>query len=250
LNQATNQSQEIYVKIKQLPKKIAGLMFGFTLLLGIGIGSSTTVNAQDRNGDGYQDRRDRNWDRYGNYGGSVELRQTALNAGYNEGVREGINDRQNNRRSSYQNSNAYQRATKDYSRNLGDRDLYRRYFREAFVNGYNVNDQSRYGRDGRDGNRDRNDNTGQDRRGRNWERYGSYGGSYELRQTALNAGYNEAIKQGRTDRQRGRYSDFRNFGAFQKATQDYSSKLGDRELYRRYYREGFENGYTDGYNGG
>ena len=53
----------------------------------------------------------------------------------------------------------------------------------------------------------------------------------------------------RNDRRRGRQTDFRNFSPYQKATQDYSSKLGDRELYRRYYREGFENGYADGYNG-
>ena len=87
-------------------------------------------------------------------------------------------------------------------------------------------------------------------RGRNWDRYGTYGGSYELRQTALNAGYNQGIKDGRNDRRRGRYSDFQNFKDYQKATTDYSSKLGDRELYRRYFREGFENGYSDGYNGG
>ena len=98
--------------------------------------------------------------------------------------------------------------------------------------------------------RARDGNDGQDRRGRNWDGYPNWGGSYELRQTALNAGYNEGIKQGRTDRQKGRYSDVRSFSAYQKATTDYSSKLGDRELYRRYYREGFENGYSDGYNGG
>ena len=86
-------------------------------------------------------------------------------------------------------------------------------------------------------------------RGRNYDGYGNQGGSYELRQTALNAGYNEGIKEGQNDRRRGRQTDFRNLGAYQKATQDYSSRLGDRELYRRYYREGFENGYADGYNG-
>ena len=90
----------------------------------------------------------------------------------------------------------------------------------------------------------------QDRRNQNWDGYPNWGGSFELRQTALNAGYNQGIKEGRNDRQRGRYRDFRSFSAYQKATTDYSSKLGDKELYRRYYREGFENGYSDGYNGG
>src|SRR5438132_9131613 len=82
-----------------------------------------------------------------------------------------------------------------------------------------------------------------------WDGYPNWGGSYQLRQTALNAGYNEGSKQGRNDRKRGRRSNYRDFSAYQNATTDYSSKLGDRELYRRYYREGFENGYEDGWNG-
>src|SRR6266478_9041870 len=61
----------------------------------------------------------------------------------------------------------------------------------------------------------------QNRRGRNWDNYGNYGGSFDLRQTALNAGYNEGLKDGRNDRRRGRQTDFRNLGAYQKATQDY-----------------------------
>src|SRR5207248_2872373 len=86
--------------------------------------------------------------------------------------------------------------------------------------------------------------------GRDWARYGTYGnGSYQLRQTALNAGYNEGAKQGRKDRSRGRWNEPQSFGQYQNATADYNNRLGDRELYRRYYREGFQNGYSDGYNG-
>jgi hypothetical protein len=102
-----------------------------------------------------------------------------------------------------------------------------------------------------DRDRDRNDNRDnrQEQRGRNWDRYGNYGGSYQLRQTALNAGYNEGIKEGRRDRNRRSGSDYRNNSAYRNADKDYSSRLGDKELYRRYYREGYENGYRDGYNG-
>jgi len=96
----------------------------------------------------------------------------------------------------------------------------------------------------------RTDAANQNRRGRHWDQYGNYGGSAQLRQTALNAGYNEGIKQGHSDRNKRNRSDYRSHSAYQKATKDYSSKLGDRELYRRYYREGFDNGYTDGTNGG
>ena len=89
----------------------------------------------------------------------------------------------------------------------------------------------------------------QNRRGRNWDRYGRFGGSFQLRQTALNAGYNNGIQEGRKDRSRGDRFDYRDEGDFQKATEDYSSRLGDKELYKRYFREGFANGYEDGYRG-
>ena len=249
------------MKTNQWPSKIGGAILVSSLLFGIGIALSTTAQAQNpddryaqdrnRNDNGDQNR-GRNWDRYGNYGGSFELRQTALNAGYNEGIKEGRNDRQNGRHSDYRDFNAYQKATKDYSSRLGDRDLYRRYFREAFENGYNAEGYARGGsnRDYRDRDRERQDNGDQNRRGRNGDGYGNYGGSFQLRQTALNAGYNEGIKAGRDDRKKSRQSDYRGISAYQKATSDYSSKLGDRELYREYYREAYENGYNDGYNGG
>lgn len=235
------------MKSLHVPIKIVGLTLGFTLVVG---GSSIAIGHVHPNiGSTNQGRRDRNWDGYPNWGGSFDLRQTALNAGYNEGTKEGRNDRNRGRQSNYEDFSAYRNATKDYSSRLGDRELYRGYFREAFQRGYNTElgipvDRDRNGRD-----RDTDDRRDQNRRGRNWDRYGSYGGSFELRQTALNAGYNEGIKEGRNDRKKGRYSNFQNFSAYKKATKDYSSKLGDKELYRRYYREGFENGYGDGYDG-
>ena len=98
-------------------------------------------------------------------------------------------------------------------------------------------------------NRDQDRDNGRRRRGRDWDGYGRWGGSYELRQTALNAGYNEGIKEGRKDRNKGKGFDFYSKNEFQKATKDYSSRLGDKELYRRYFRQAYENGYTDGYRG-
>jgi hypothetical protein len=239
------------MNIRQLPNKLAGVILGLTLLLGIGVGLSTTGYAQDRYPNGDQNRRGRNWDGYPNWGGSYELRQTALNAGYNEGTREGSNDRARGRHSNYQDFSAYQKATKDYNSRLGDRELYRRYFREAFQSGYNTDGyaQSSPVSDDRYRNRDRNDNGNQNRRGRNWDGYGNLGGSFQLRQTALNAGYNEGMKQGHNDRNRRNGNGFQGQSAYQKATKDYSSRLGDRELYRRYFREAYESGYSDGVNG-
>jgi hypothetical protein len=75
------------------------------------------------------------------------------------------------------------------------------------------------------------------------------GGSFQLRQTALNAGYNEGIKQGQSDRNKRDGNGYQDQSAYRKATKDYSSRLGDRELYRRYFREAYKNGYNDGING-
>ncbi len=87
------------------------------------------------------------------------------------------------------------------------------------------------------------------RRGHGWGNYGGWGGSFKLRQTALNAGYNNGIQEGRRDRQRGERFNFADESDYRSATEDYSSRLGSRSLYQRYFRQGFENGYRDGWNG-
>ena len=81
-------------------------------------------------------------------------------------------------------------------------------------------------------------------------RYGNSGYFDNARQTALNAGYNNGIQEGRKDRQRGDRFEYRDEGDYQSATEDYSSRLGiAREQYRAYCRRGFANGYRAGYNG-
>ena len=117
-----------------------------------------------------------------------------------------------------------------------------------------VTAQSQYpndrdGQDRRDRAQRRNRDYARNRNGRSWDGYPNLGGSFQLRQTALNAGYNEGIKVGRKNRNRGDSYNFQNNSAYQKATKDYGSGLGDRELYRQYYRLAFETGYRDGLNG-
>jgi hypothetical protein len=92
-------------------------------------------------------------------------------------------------------------------------------------------------------------NNGGYNNGRGNDGYGNYGGSFQLRQTALNAGANEGVKEGRRDRERGDRFDYTDESVYREATKDYSSRLGDREAYRRYFREAFVNGYTEGYRG-
>ncbi|HEY9282532.1 MAG TPA: hypothetical protein VIP46_03665 [Pyrinomonadaceae bacterium] len=103
--------------------------------------------------------------------------------------------------------------------------------------------QGRYGGDPRwDG------RTNQGRYG-NYDNYPNYGGDYNSRQTALNAGYNEGIKEGREDRQRGEQFEYRDESDYRSATKDYNSRYGDRGIYQRYFREAFARGYNDGYRG-
>lgn len=149
------------MKSKYLLNKIGGAFFALSLLLGIGIASSATAQAQWQNND--QGRRDRNYenqqrrrnrnrdyndddynrnrrgrdaDGYGNYGGSFQLRQTALNAGFADGAKEGRRDRSRNERYDYTDESDFQKGTRDYSSRLGDRSIYQRYYREAFSHGY------------------------------------------------------------------------------------------------------------------
>lgn len=144
------------MKLEHLQRKIGGAILGLSIIFGVGAALGPTVQAQDRDRDGqYRRERERDRDRnrdydrggrrrgrggddYPNYGGSFQLRQTALNAGYNEGIKEGRNDRRKGRSYEFRNSSSYQKATKDYNSRDGDRELYRQYFRMAFENGYDA----------------------------------------------------------------------------------------------------------------
>jgi len=79
--------------------------------------------------------------------------------------------------------------------------------------------------------------------------YGGYGYNNNFTQTALNAGYNAGIQEGRRDRSRGGYRNVNDFSEYRNANRDYNSRLGDRYTYQQYFRQGFVNGYRDGLNG-
>jgi hypothetical protein len=229
-------------------KGIFGSIFVLSLVFGA---MALTANAQ-RYGS-------RDWNGYPNWGGSYDLRQTALNAGFNEGTSAGQKDNSRGRRGNYNDFTQYRNANKDYSSRLGDRGLYQRYYRVAFEHGYdaavgnppaNGGYNGGYKNNGGYNNGNNNNNDWRNRRtlGRNWGQYGNYGGNANFRQTGLNAGYNEGIAQGRKDRNRGPRN-LNDFSQYRNANKDYNSREGDISLYQRYYREGFENGYYDGLNG-
>lgn len=141
------------MKTNLLAKKVMSFVFGLSLLLGIGLAASSNAQAQyrDPNWQREQTRRQREWERQQrrqqrqsnrdwrdqyNYGGSQQLRQTALNAGYNEGIKEGRKDRSNGDRFEFRDEEDFRNANTDYSSRLGNRSLYQQYFRQGFQNGY------------------------------------------------------------------------------------------------------------------
>lgn len=97
--------------------------------------------------------------------------------------------------------------------------------------------------------RERRQDRREARRGWEYGNYGNWGGSFQMRQTALNAGYNEGIKEGRNDRRRGDRFNFYDESDYRNASKDYNSRFGNRSLYQRFFRQGFENGYRDGWTG-
>jgi len=128
--------------MRKLLTRFGGGLLGLFLLLGIGMAASQTAQAQYRydpypqnRNDRWDRRRDRDWDRY-DRNGSFQLRQTALNAGYNEGIKAGRKDRSHGERFEYRDEGAFRDATRDYSSRLGNKELYRQYFRQGYANGY------------------------------------------------------------------------------------------------------------------
>ena len=86
------------MKANSTQMRISAAVIVWSVLVIVGSSLGPSVQAQypnnevqirrdgrDGRDDRYRNRRGRNWDNYGNYGGSFDLRQTALNAGYNEG---------------------------------------------------------------------------------------------------------------------------------------------------------------------
>ena len=152
----------------------------------------------------------------------------------------------------YWNQDQYRRA--EQQRRERERELQRQRERQTQQGGYydqygNWHSTGSYNNNGyyNNGNNGyyNNGNNGYYNNGsRRWDGYGNQGGSYDLRQTALNAGYNEGLKAGREDRRRGRYGSHN-----PNALKDYNSRMGDRSTYQQYFMQAYQNGYADGFRG-
>ena len=82
---------------------------------------------------------------------------------------------------------------------------------------------------------------------RNAKTGGGIYGTYGRNSIARDNGYQDGVRIGQDDAQRGRAFNFQNSGDYRNADAGYRSQYGNRDLYRSDFRLGFEQGYRDGY---
>ncbi len=180
---------------------------------------------------------------YGYRGGYYrDVERRAYDNGYHEGTEAAQKDIRKGGAFSIERHDEFRDADEGYHRDYGDRDLYRRMFRDGFRAGYSET----------------------------FNRYaGGYGarapvivppavvyperapypggGAYQSR--AADMGYRDGLEVGRNDaRDRESYDPIRS-KRYRSADHDYDRRYGAREEYQRQYREAFQRGYDEGYRG-
>lgn len=120
------------MKSTNLTKKIGGAILGLVMLVGIGVMSSATAQAQWQQWPSNGRNRD---DRYGR-GGNNRGFQVARDRGYQDGLSTGQSDSQRGQNFNPQRSHYYRNAIDGYDRYYGNKEAYKQAYRDAFVRGY------------------------------------------------------------------------------------------------------------------
>jgi hypothetical protein len=199
-----------------------------TLLLAAGVAMASPACAAQIYGSGYSRVVDRDLDR------------RAYDNGFREGVEEGQNDARHNRDFSYQRHNEYRDADQGYHRNDGDREFYRRNYRQGFQAGYTeaFNRNARYDR------RDERVVVPPIVIAPAYPPPATRGGYISV---AAQNGYRDGMEAGRNDaRDRERF-DAARAKRYREGDHDYDRRYGSRDDYKRDYRAAFEQGYRQGY---
>jgi hypothetical protein len=163
-----------------------------------------------------------------------ELERRAYDNGYRDGVKAGEKDTRSRRAYSLERHDDWRDADDGYHREYGDRDFYRRIFRDGFRAGYSET----------------------------FNRYASVypapgsvvipypGSTYPGRvygSRAADIGYRDGLEAGRDDaRDRDNYDPVRS-SRYRSADHDYDNRYGSKDDYKREYRDAFRRGYDEGY---
>lgn len=175
---------------------------------------------------------------YGYPSDRVVVENRAYDVGYREGFEHGRDDARRGRAYDYSRHGDYREADQGYRG--GNRNAYRRIYRDGFVAGY----QDAYrqfsrgsGRDGRWG------------RGYPDSRGGIQGprGDRRFASPAAENGYRDGYEQGRDDARDGDPYDARRAKRYREGDHDYEDRYGSRDVYTREYRDAFQRGYDQGY---
>jgi hypothetical protein len=170
---------------------------------------------------------------------AVRVDNRAYDQGFQEGRRQGQGDARARRSYDYERHREFRDADGGWGRNAGDRNEYRRVYRDGFIAGYN------------DGYRQSANNRYPAYP--NGSRYPDYRGSSvpfgagQYGSQAAANGYRDGVAQGVDDARHGRRFDVNGARRFRDADHDYDGRYGSRDEYARDYRAGFQQGYEEGY---
>ena len=177
-----------------------------------------------------------------------DLQRRAYDSGYRDGVRAGEKDGRKGQSFSYNRHDDWRDADDGYRRDYGDRDFYRRSFRNGFEAGYSES-YNRYAPSyGRyPGNRYPGGTNP------SYPTYPSRPGGIAVPRAGYSPGaqngYRDGLEVGRNDaRDRNRFDPVRS-KRYRDGDHDYDNRYGSRDAYKQDYRSAFQQGYEDGYRG-
>jgi hypothetical protein len=204
---------------------------GLAIALFIGLSSSAAPSAGGQN---------RNDDRAGQYGGSLDARQHGYEHAYRDGADRGRLDRDRKAGYNFKN-NDYQNSARGYEVFFGNKGEYIKGAQQGYKAGYDDGYNGRPGQYGQLYGRPTDGNQGPAPNDvyadRSW-------GSSDM---GFDVGYRDGITAGQQDQGRNARSNYRDSGAYQSADLGYRTGYGDMDAYRQHFRDGFERGYQDGY---
>ncbi len=184
--------------------------------------------------------------------------QYASQVGYQDGFAKGQQDRAQNRQFKYNSGEYWEDATHGYNKQMGPKDNYRQWYRQAFAQGYN---DGYYGRAGGYGpyGPPVNGPYGYNGPYNNGPVYqsGPYPGQYPYgapvyqgnmpNDPAFQYGYRDGVTYGQGDARNGRgFNDHRG-DAYHHATDGYNGSYGDKDDYQKRYRQAYIQGYRAGW---
>ncbi len=182
--------------------------------------------------------------------------QYASQNGFQDGFAKGQQDRAQNKQYKYNSGENWEDATHGYNKQMGPKNDYKQWYRQAFIQGYNDGYYGRAGSYGPYGPPPVNAPYGYN---------GPYGPVYQgpypnpypygapvyqgnlPNDPAFQYGYRDGVTYGQGDARNGRSFDDHRGDAYHHADDGYNKSYGDKDDYQSRYRQGYVQGYRAGW---